>query len=72
MRKRTDALFIPLLEAAKILGLDRTTAYRLAKQGRFPGLVRVGKRFLVSRATLEQLFGGPLPEAQETAETVKP
>ncbi len=62
-----------LQEAARLLGLHRATAYRLAQQGRFPGLTRVGKRYLVSRQVLEQLLGGPLPrEPAGTAPGPKP
>ena len=41
-------------EVAKILGLSRCTAYTAATRGDLPGVVRCGKRILVSKAALER------------------
>jgi hypothetical protein len=49
---------IDLMTAAKILGIGRTKAYELARQGDFPCLViRVGDLYRVSTADLLQLLG---------------
>ena len=42
-------------EAARLLGISRTTAYALAKSGRLP-TIRLGKRILVPRQALERLL----------------
>jgi excisionase family DNA binding protein len=45
--------------ASSILGISRTTAYALAKRGKFPvRLVRVGRRYLVPTAALLGLLVG--------------
>ena len=44
-------------EAAHILGIGRTLAYELARQGEFPGLLRIGqKRLRVSRIALDRFL----------------
>lgn len=48
-----------LEEAATVLGVGRTLAYRLAREGNFPGLIRIGRRYLVSRSALDQFLGVP-------------
>ncbi len=46
--------------AAAIVGIGRTLAYQLAKQGRFPcRVLRVGRRYLVPTAGLIRLLGTP-------------
>ncbi len=45
-------------EAAARLGIGRTLARRLAREGQMPGLIRLGRRHLVSRAAIEQLLRG--------------
>jgi excisionase family DNA binding protein len=45
--------------AASILGIGRTLAYQLAKQGEFPcRILRVGRRYLVPTAALIDLLTG--------------
>lgn len=45
-------------EAALVLGLGRSAAYRAAKKGELPAL-RIGRRYLVPRAALERLLQKP-------------
>ena len=57
--ERTDAsprsATISIEDAAKICGIGRTLAYDLARQGKLPGVLRLGeKRLRVSRAALER------------------
>jgi len=40
-------------EAARLLGLNRVTVYKLAKQENFPSIF-VGRRVLISKRGLEQ------------------
>jgi excisionase family DNA binding protein len=46
-------------EVAKILGISRAYAYAAARSGSLP-TIRVGRRWLVSRATVERLLVGDL------------
>jgi predicted DNA-binding transcriptional regulator AlpA len=48
--------------AGKRLGLSRGASYDAAKRGDFPGLIKIGRRLLVSKAALERaLDNGWLP-----------
>jgi excisionase family DNA binding protein len=44
-------------ELAKILGIARTSAYEAIRQGQITA-VRIGRRLLVPRATVERLLKG--------------
>ncbi len=48
-------------QAARVLGISRKLAYRLARDGRLPA-VRLGRRWVISRAALERLL--ELPQAE--------
>ena len=44
-------------EAAGLLGIGRTLAYRLARDGELPGVIKLGpRRVVVARAALEELL----------------
>jgi len=45
-------------EAARILGIGRQTAYELAAQGKLPGALRLGRRWVVSLKTLNAFLEG--------------
>jgi excisionase family DNA binding protein len=45
-------------EAAKRLGIARQTAYDLAARGELPGVLRLGRRILISRKQLEAFLEG--------------
>lgn len=48
---------VPLVEAAKALGLGRTVAYALARSGQWPTpLLRLGAQWRVPRAALLRLL----------------
>ena len=49
---------LTVVEAANILGISRNTAYELARLGKLPGALRLGRRFLVSRRALEAFLEG--------------
>ncbi len=53
MERRT----VTVPEAARLLGISRSAAYAAAGRGELPGLVRIGKRFLIPRAAIEKLLG---------------
>ncbi|NJP95402.1 helix-turn-helix domain-containing protein [Nonomuraea sp. FMUSA5-5] len=70
-------LVLSLMEAARLLGMGRTTAYRLARAGTFPCLVlRIGGRYAVPRHGLRILLGyddshDACEEGQEEARTAR-
>ncbi len=47
-------------ESAAILGISRTTAYELVRSGALP-CVRLGRRIVITRRTLEKLLGTSVP-----------
>lgn len=53
-----------LAEAGAILGISKTTAYELYRNGRFPvPVLTVGTRKKVSRRALEAFIDGPQEQA---------
>jgi excisionase family DNA binding protein len=47
-------------ESAEILGVSRTTAYELVRSGALP-CVRLRRRIVITRRTLEELLDAPVP-----------
>ena len=44
-------------EAAKLIGCSRNLAYRLCREGKFPGVIKLGdKRMVVSKKSIELLL----------------
>ena len=43
---------LSVVEAARILGIGRATAYQLSRKGMLPGALRLGRRIVVSRQAL--------------------
>lgn len=54
-KNKLSAVTISVEEAGQLLGIARGTAYKAARNGDLP-VVRVGKRYLVPRAALEQML----------------
>ena len=46
---------ISLVEAGQILGIGRSTAYELARQGKLP-VLRLGRKLLVPRVALKRML----------------
>ncbi len=60
VRIRIEPYTISILDAARVLGISKSSAYRMAKAGRLPGLIQVGpRRYVVARPVLEQALGLP-------------
>ncbi len=55
-----DKATLTVPEAGRLLGLSRGGAYELARRGELPGVIRLGKRLVVSKAALERLLGAPI------------
>jgi excisionase family DNA binding protein len=59
MAEKTERLTYSIKEAAIILSISRNLAYQLAKDGKLPGVIRLGrKRMVVSRAALARVLEG--------------
>ena len=56
-----ERLTVTVTEAAEILGVSRTSAYELVRAGTLPA-VRLGRRIVIRRTTLEELVGSALPD----------
>jgi excisionase family DNA binding protein len=48
-----------LEQARRVLGIGRSTIYRAANNGNLP-VIRVGKRWLMSKVALEQILQGEM------------
>ena len=55
--KQTEPLTITIEEACRLYGIGRTLGYELARRGELPGVIRLGRRLLVSRPALEKALG---------------
>lgn len=51
-------LTLTIREAAVKLGISKNLAYRLAQEGELPGVIRLGKRLVISKSQLENLLRG--------------
>ena len=58
MTIKTELATMKIEEAAQVLGIGRQTAYDLANEGKLPGAIRLGKRWVVSRKALEEVLLG--------------
>jgi excisionase family DNA binding protein len=56
--EETQPRTVTIENAAKELGVSRAFAYKLAREGALPGLIRLRGRFLISRAALDRLLDG--------------
>jgi hypothetical protein len=43
--------------AGKLLGISRNSAFKAANEGSLPGVIRIGRRFVVSVPALEKALG---------------
>ena len=57
-RGRRPSRTMSVEEAADELGIGRTTAYMAARNGTLPGVIRIGRRMVVSREAIERLLAG--------------
>ena len=53
-------LTLTVEEAAVVLGISRGSAYSAAARGDLPGVIRIGRRMVVSRVRLMAMLGEPL------------
>ena len=69
MANRTEPATVNVEYAAQLLGIGRQTAYNLAKEGKLPGALRLGRRIVVSRKALEEFLDGRV--RQEEGESTR-
>ena len=56
MKQPTECMTLSLWpEAARVLGVGRSTIYKAVKRGEIP-VIKIGGRFLVPKAALERLL----------------
>lgn len=58
MSERLEPAVYTMTEAARLLGISRTTADRLEKRGEFPvRVIRIGGRVMVPKRPLNEMLG---------------
>ncbi len=62
MVNRANSDTISVREAAKRLGIGDALAYELAGRGELPGVIHLGRRFVVSKAGLEKVLQQDHPQ----------
>lgn len=56
--QNNQRLTYPISLVAEMLGISRNLAYKLAKRGELPGVIKLGqKRIVVSKAAIDRLIG---------------
>ena len=58
-RPALDRMTYSIQEAADLLGIGRSLAYQLSQEGTLPGVRRLGRRYVVSRAGLDAWLESP-------------
>lgn len=53
---KTNSLTMTIEETARALGISRGLAYDLARQNKLPGVLRLGRRMVVSRKAFERFL----------------
>jgi excisionase family DNA binding protein len=62
----SDRLTLSIRETAAMLGISKNLAYQLAREGKLPGVIKLGnKRLVVSRIQLENLLRGEIKNGEQ-------
>lgn len=56
--KAVEQLTVTVPQAARMLGIGRTKAFQMARDGELPGVIRIGRVYRVSRARLLEWIDG--------------
>ena len=64
MQGTDEALTMTVSEAAKVLGISRSSAYECVRRGELRA-VRLGRRLVVPRSAVTELLQGPQVEARD-------
>ena len=62
LEPQLDRKTYTIQEAADLLGIGRTLCYELAQEGTLPGVHRLGRRYVVSKAALDAWLESPMVE----------
>ena len=54
LNSENGCLTVTIPTAGRMLGLSRGASYEAAKRGDLPGLLRIGRRLMVSKAALHR------------------
>ena len=55
-----------VMDAARALGIGIGMAYRMAELGTLPGVIKIGKRYMVARQVIDKVLAeGYFPEKKE-------
>jgi excisionase family DNA binding protein len=58
LAKRAASKMATVEDVADELGIGRNLAYALAKAGRIPGIMQLGRRYLIPRTILAKITNG--------------
>lgn len=64
----SEPLTVDVETAARMLGISRGLAFRCARDGSLPGVLALGRRYVVSRAALMAALGQPEEKSEPTSE----
>lgn len=64
---KPERLTVSVEEAGAMLGISRGSAYEAARRGDLPGVLRIGRRLVVSRARLLAAVEGGATGGRESA-----
>jgi predicted DNA-binding transcriptional regulator AlpA len=72
LNTQDECLTVSVPVAGKKLGLSRNSAYTAAARGDLPGVLRIGKRLVVSKVALQRALEGDwqAPKAARQAKEV--
>jgi excisionase family DNA binding protein len=59
--KENTKLIYTVAELQGVLGISKNLAYRLVKEGGIPGVIRLGKRLVVSKPCLDAFLASGKP-----------
>lgn len=60
-----DRRTITVGEWAQVFGISRNSAYKAAREGQIPGVIRIGERYVIPRSTVEAMLGEKLDTEQQ-------
>ncbi len=66
IREDNESLAVSVTEAARLLGVGRTLAYRCVRTGELPS-VTLGGRILIPRSALERIVSLEGPDDEQAA-----
>lgn len=60
MGNNTEKSVVSVGEAGTKLGIGRSLAYTLAREGKLPGVLHLGRRMVVSKKILDAVLAGEI------------